>query len=150
MNRRAISLSVACTALGVVAGVYAVSGSPMIVTPFDGVVFKPLNPSSPTEPQFAVLRGDPATGPSSMLMKFDKGDGRMHVHSSDYDLVVIKGDMKHWGPGETKANAKLLGPGGYWFQPGNQPHVDSCESDECLMYVQWSGKRDSRAAEMTN
>jgi hypothetical protein len=82
-----------------------------------------------------------------MLMKFGKGDGRMHVHSSDYDLVVIKGEMKHWGPGEAKATAKLIGPGGYWFQPGNQSHVDSCESEECLMYVQWSGKRDSRAVE---
>jgi hypothetical protein len=147
MDRRAIFLSVACAALGVAAGVYAASGPQMIVTPLDGAVFKPLNLSSPTGPQFAVLRGDPATGPSSMLMKFGKGDGRMHVHSSDYDLVVIKGDMKHWSPGQTKAMVKLVGPGGYWFQPGNQPHVDSCESEECLMYVQWSGKRDSRAVE---
>lgn len=149
MDRRAIFLSVACTAFGVAAGVYAASGPQMIVTPLDGAVFKPLNPSSPTGPQFAVLRGDSATGPSTMLMKFGKGDGRMHVHSSDYDLIVIKGDMKHWGAGESKATAKLVGPGGYWFQPGNQPHVDSCESDECLMYVQWGGKRDSRAVENT-
>ncbi|HEY5754828.1 MAG TPA: DUF4437 domain-containing protein [Steroidobacter sp.] len=150
MGRRAIFLSVACTAFGFAAGIYAASGSQMIVTPLAGAVFKPLSPSSPTGPQFAVLRGDPATGPSSMLMKFGKGDGRMHIHSSDYDLVVIAGDMKHWGPGEAKATAKLVGPGGYWFQPGNQPHVDSCESDECLMYVQWGGKRDSRAVEGTN
>lgn len=148
MNRTVI-LAVGCTALGFAAGLLAASAPQMIVTPIEGVVFKPLDPARPGSPQIAVLRGDPATGPSAMLMKFGKGDGRLHVHSSDYDLIVVKGDMKHWGPGETVASAKVLGPGSYWFQPGNQAHADSCLSDECLMYVQWAGKRDSRAVENT-
>jgi len=150
MGRRAILLSVACTAFGFAAGIYAASGKQMIVTPLQGAEFKSMDPSRPGSPEVAVLRGDPDTGPSSMLMKFGKGAGRMHIHSSDYDLVVIQGEMKHWQPGESEATAKVLGPGSYWFQPGNQTHVDSCLSDECLMYVQWSGKRDSRAAEGTN
>ncbi len=150
MTRRAIFLSVACAAFGFAAGIYAASGPRMIVTPFEGVVFKPSNPARPADSQFAVLRGDPSSGASSMLMKFGKGEGPMHIHSSDYDLVVLKGETKHWGPGETAATAKVLGPGSYWFQPGNQPHGDSCLSDECLMYVQWSGKRDTRAVEGAN
>lgn len=146
MGRRAIILSVACTAFGFAAGIFAASGPQMIVTPIEGAVFKPMDPARQGGPQTAVLRGDPASGPSSILMKFGKGEGRMHIHSADYDLVVLKGEMKHWQPGES-ADAKVLGPGSYWFQPGNQPHADSCLSDECLMYVQWSGKSDSRAVE---
>lgn len=147
MGRRTIFLSVACVAFGFATGIFAASGPQMIVTPIEGAVFKPLDPTRPAAAQIAVLRGDPASGPSSMLMKFGKGEGRLHVHSSDYDLVVLKGEMKHWQTGETAATAKVLGPGSYWFQPGNQAHADSCLSDECLMYVQWSGKRDTRAVE---
>jgi quercetin dioxygenase-like cupin family protein len=147
MSHRAIFLLVACTAFGFTAGIFAASGPQMIVTPIEGVEFEPMDPARPAAAQIAVLRGDPASGPSAMLMKFGKGDGRLHVHSSDYDLVVLKGEMKHWQSGETAATAKVLGPGSYWFQPGNQPHADSCLSDHCLMYVQWSGKRDSRAVE---
>jgi hypothetical protein len=149
MVRRAIFLSIACTVFGFAAGIYAASGPQMIVTPIEGVVFKPLDPARPGSPQIAALRGDSATGPSAMLMKFGKGDGRLHVHSSDYDLVVLKGDMKHWSSGESAATAKVLGPGSYWFQPGNQAHADSCLSEECLMYVQWAGKSDSRAVDNT-
>lgn len=140
MGHRAIFLLVACTALGFAAGIFAASGPQMIVTPSEGIVFK-------GSPQTAVLRGDPASGPSAMLMKFGKGASPMHIHSSDYDLVVLKGEMKHWASGEAEATAKVLGPGSYWFQPANQPHADNCLSDECVMYVQWSGKSDSRAVE---
>jgi quercetin dioxygenase-like cupin family protein len=119
----------------------------MIVTPIESVVFKPMDPARPAAAQVAVLRGAPDSGPSAMLMKFAKGAGRMHIHSSDYDLVVLQGEMKHWQSGQSEADARRLGPGSYWFQPGGQPHADNCLSDECLMYVQWNGKSDSRVAE---
>ena len=32
---------------------------------------------------------DPASGPSSMYLKFKKGVNPTHVHSSDYRLVVL-------------------------------------------------------------
>lgn len=147
MGRRAIFLSVACTAFGFAAGIFAASGPRMIVTPSDSIVYQPVDPARPAGAQIAVLRGDPASGPSSMLMKFGKGAGPMHIHSSDYDLVVLEGEMKHWDASEDAATAKVLGPGSYWFQPGNQPHGDDCLSDECVMYVQWAGKRDGRAVE---
>jgi quercetin dioxygenase-like cupin family protein len=144
---RALILATGCTVLGFAAGIFAASAPPMIVTPAQDAVFKPMDPARPAAAQIAVLRGDPASGASTMLMKFGKSNGRTHSHSSDYDLIVLKGDMKHWQPGESEADAKVLGPGSYWFQPGNRPHADSCLSDECLMYVQWSGKRDTRVAE---
>ena len=136
-----------CLAIGFAAGGFAASKGAMIVTPFQQARFQPVDPQRPEGTQIAVLRGDPATGPSSMLMRQVRGTSALHVHSSDYDLVMIKGEMKHWGVGESEREAAVLGPGSYWFQPGNEPHAGSCLSDECLMYVQWKGKRDGRLAE---
>jgi hypothetical protein len=109
--------------------------------------FTPVDPSNPNGTHIAVLRGDPAKGPSVMFMRMRKMTGRMHVHTADYDLVVIEGTMKHRLAGEDEANVKPMGVGSYWFQRGGVPHADSCLSDTCVMYVTWSGPRDGRLAE---
>lgn len=114
----------------------------MIVTSFDEAKFVPSNPDNPNGTQIAVLKGDPETGPSTMLMRFKKGGSPPHIHSSDYQLVVIKGTMKHLSAKQKEADGKPLGPGSYWFQPGEEAHADVCLADECLMYIVWSGKRD--------
>lgn len=136
-----------CLAVGFVAGGLAANEAAMIVTPFGQARFQPVDPKRPEGAQIAVLRGDPATGPSAMLMRLVQGASALHVHSSDYDLVVIEGEMRHSGATQSQHESAVLGPGSYWFQPGNEPHSDACLSDECLMYVQWSGKRDGRLAE---
>ena len=82
-----------------------------------------------------------------MLLKLQKAPGRLHFHTADYHLVLLQGTMKHWAEGTQEADAKLLSPGSYWFQPGNQAHGDSCLTDECLMFVHWSGRRDAHLAE---
>jgi quercetin dioxygenase-like cupin family protein len=82
-----------------------------------------------------------------MLLKFKKGEGRLHYHSSDYHLVLLQGTMKHWAEGEKVGGVKTLGPGSYWFQPGDQAHGDNCLTEDCLMFVKWEGKRDARLAE---
>jgi quercetin dioxygenase-like cupin family protein len=142
-----LAVCASCVAVGFGAGSLAAAKSAMIVTPIDQANFQPVDPAQPARVQIAVLRGDPATGPSSMLFRFPSSAGRMHVHSSDYDLVLVKGKMKHWVQGQSPEQVPTLEPGSYWFQPGNEPHVDECLSDECLMYVQWSGKRDARPVE---
>jgi quercetin dioxygenase-like cupin family protein len=114
----------------------------MKVVPIEQAKFVPVAPSRPDGPQMAVLWGDPAQGPSAMLLKMKKGAGPLHWHTSDYHLVVLQGRMKHWGEGETEALAPELGPGSYWFQPGRGLHGDACLSDECVMQIVWSGKRD--------
>jgi hypothetical protein len=95
----------------------------------------------------AVLWGNPNTGPSAILLEMKRGAGPMHTHTADYHLVVIEGVMKHWGPGENESNARPLGPGSYWFQPGGMEHADACLSDRCVMQVVWSGRRDGKLAE---
>lgn len=138
-----------CGLAGFAVGIHADDTKKMIVTPFQDAKFVPSDPKQPDGPQMAVLWGDPLKGSSAMLLKFKEGSNPVHIHTSDYHLVLVQGSMKHWAEGE-QANAKLLGPGGYWFQPGNQAHAGSCLSDECIMFVKWEGKRDSKLTETQN
>lgn len=63
-------------AVALVPGTSAVSGAKrMVVVPHDGARWAPADPARPEGTQVAVLSGDPATGPSSMLMKMKKTDG---------------------------------------------------------------------------
>ncbi len=117
-----------------------------VVVPHDGAQWTPADPARPEGTQIAVLRGDPATGPSAMLMRMKKTDGALHVHTSDYDLVLLEGSMKHWTTEAERASGPVLGPGSYWFQPGEEAHGDSCLSDACTMFITWAGKRDGRLA----
>jgi len=117
-----------------------------VVVPHDGARWVPADPARPEGTQISVLRGDSATGPSTMLMKMKKTDGARHIHSSDYDLVLLEGSMKHWATEAERTSGPVLGPGSYWYQPGEAAHGDSCLSDECTMFISWDGKRDGRLA----
>jgi quercetin dioxygenase-like cupin family protein len=140
-------VGIVCSMAVLAASVHADDKKKMIVTPFQEAKFAPVDPTQPDGPQMSVLWGDPANGPSAMLLKFKKGTNSLHIHTSDYHLVVIQGTMKHWGEGEQEADAKPLAPGSYWLQPGNMAHAGSCLTDECIMFVKWEGKRDGRPAE---
>lgn len=139
--------ALAGSALAIIAGAQAGEPPAPTVTAFEDARFAPLDPARPDGPQIAVLWGDPARGPSTMLMKFGRLQGRLHVHTADYHLVLLEGTMRHWQRGEDEADAKPLGPGSYWFQPGGQAHADSCLSETCVMFIQWAGARDARLAE---
>lgn len=142
-----MAVGTVCALGGFVAGTRAQARPPMIVVPIEQARFTPSDPARPEGAQIAVLRGDPATGPSDVLLELKKGGGTLHLHSSDYHLVLLQGTARHWAEGASEADAKPLGPGSYWFQPGNQAHGDSCLTDKCLMFITWDGKRDGRLAE---
>jgi hypothetical protein len=125
----------------------AADESGMVVIAYERAQFVPLSPSRPDGPQVAVLWGEPAQGPSAMYLKMRRGPSLLHVHTADYDLVLIEGRMKHWAAGDKEADAPELGPGSYWRQPGGQAHADSCLADVCVMFVKWAGPRDGRLAD---
>lgn len=137
-----------CCAVAIATGVSggALAGSSAVVAGYQDAKFVPVDPARPELAQIAVLRGDPATGPSSMLMKMRRTQGVLHFHTSDYELVLVEGLMKHTFEGQAEADAPQLGPGSYWFQPGREPHADSCLTDVCVMFITWSGKRDAHLA----
>lgn len=78
-----------------------------------------------------------------MLMRMVKGEGVLHYHTADYELVVLEGQMKHVLEGQLEEQLPVLESGSYWYQPKMQPHSDSCLSDSCVMVITWSGKRDA-------
>jgi quercetin dioxygenase-like cupin family protein len=119
----------------------------MVVVPFAEAEFVPVRPELSDSPEIAILWGDPATGPSAMLMRLRSGSIPMHMHSSDYHLVVLEGTLKHWDPEESEETAPPLGPGSYWFQPGGLPHAEACLPQTCLLHVVWAGPQDARLAQ---
>jgi hypothetical protein len=145
MSRIAMCCAVAVAA-GVLGGVSAGrAATKAVVARYEDARFVPVDPARPELAQVAVLRGDPAAGPSSMLMRMPRTQGVLHYHTSDYELVLVEGRMKHTFE-QDEARAPELGPGSYWFQPGREPHADSCLTDVCVMFITWSGKRDAHLA----
>jgi hypothetical protein len=137
---RTLMKGIVCLAAAL-AGVAAAEDQ-MVVVRREDAKFVPLDPAHPNEAQVAVLRGDPTKGPSSMLMRVRKYTGALHYHTSGYDVVILEGQVKHWGEGQREAEVPPLGPSSYWHQPGLQPHGDSCLTDVCLAFIKWEGKRD--------
>src|SRR5262245_58476339 len=110
-----------------------------ITIAIEGAAFAPINPAAPDGPSIAVLRGDPAAGPSDMLLRVGRGEGRLHAHTHDYRLVLISGRMRHVVGRVASDSDPVLGPGSYWFQPGGEAHADSCLDQLCVMFISWSG-----------
>ncbi len=74
--------------------------------------------------KMCVVNGDPAKGPSVLLMKFPKGMTiAPHWHTSDEIVTVVSGTAL-FGSGETADAAKgaELGVGSYIVIPGKNPH----------------------------
>ena len=127
-------------ALGSIA---ATGSSQMIVKPAETLHYVVEYPDQKSSPGIAVVRGDPAKTPISMLIRMTKSVLPMHSHSSDYQAVVIQGTMKHWAKGENDAQAPRLGPGSWWYQPAKQVHTDACLDEKCVIYVHNTGKLDT-------
>ncbi|WP_396270064.1 DUF4437 domain-containing protein [Ideonella sp.] len=121
----------------------APASAPMIVTPFESLSFSPKQAGNP---QIAPVKGQPEREASSIVMKMGRGVFPMHTHTASYQLVVIKGVMKHWGAQGNQKLAPKMGPGSFWYQPAGQAHGDACESDECVWFITFDGPRDFEAA----
>ena len=91
--------------------------------------------------QFAVLSGDPKTGPYTQIRKVPAGtDNPLHSHSSEIKNVIISGV---WYTGKDSASAKDFGPGSLVMMPGDWVHVSGCRSgSECVFYQEGKGKFD--------
>ena len=117
----------------------APSKTPMIVTPFESLTFSAKEPGNP---QIAPVKGQPEREASGIVMKMGRGAFPAHTHTANYQLVVIKGVMKHWGATGSQQSAPAMGPGSYWYQPAGETHGDACESDECVWFITFDGPRD--------
>jgi quercetin dioxygenase-like cupin family protein len=85
--------------------------------------------------------GDPATGPSTFLLKAPpKCLVPPHFHSAEEQLIVVSGEVSTGMDGMPDT---VLGSGGFAMMPGNKPHWFSCVGKaECLMFVTFDRKYD--------
>lgn len=103
----------------------------------------PFDPSNPKGPEIAVVHGDPTKEAAAFFLRLQPGSTPgLHSHTADYHAFVISGAPRHWIP-STDAKTKPLSPGGYWFQPGGQPHGDECTGKEaCVVFLAFAGAVD--------
>jgi anti-sigma factor ChrR (cupin superfamily) len=85
-------------------------------------------------PQLGDLWGDFSKGAHGSLLRLPQGFvSPSHLHTGDYDAVVIEGTVSNVEAGK---KAIPLGPGSYFVQKGKVNHVTSCLSKSpCLIYV---------------
>ncbi len=103
------------------------NGTHGLMISLDEVDWQPVREGSVVD--VAVLSGNPATGANVRLIRFPAGYvAPVHVHTGDYNGVVLRGTWKHWfeGTGEERE----LAPGSYLFQPGGEMHGDACVGAE--------------------
>ena len=91
--------------------------------------------------QFAVISGDPKTGPYTQMRRVPGGtDNPLHAHSSELTNVIISGV---WYTGADMASAKDFGAGSVVILPGDWVHVSGCRAgSECVFYQEGKGKFD--------
>lgn len=95
--------------------------------------------------QQAVVWGNAQKGAHGSFAKFAAGtEIPLHTHTAAGRSVVISGTMRE---GLESQKPKELGPGSYFFIPGDVEHTTGCkEGAECLIYTDWSGAFDMKAA----
>jgi quercetin dioxygenase-like cupin family protein len=137
--------TIALTATVITTGAaYADKKAEYNIVPAGTAKFAPADPKMPAGPQVSIVSGDPKTGPVTLFLKLPKGPAPIHWHTSDYSAVILEGKAKHWLPGK-EADAKEVGPGTAWFQPGGsakEAHGDECLTDSCLVFIVMPKKFD--------
>jgi hypothetical protein len=95
---------------------------------------------------FAVLSGDPKTGPYTQVRKVPAGtDNELHSHSSEIKNVIISGV---WYTGSDKTSARDFGSGSVIVMPSDWVHVSGCRAGaDCVLYQEGKGKFDFKPAD---
>lgn len=95
--------------------------------------------------QFAILSGDPKTGPYTQMRKVPGGtDNGLHAHGSELKNIIISGV---WYTGPDQASARDFGPGSIVVMPANWVHVSGCRPPSaCVFYQEGKGPFDFRPA----
>jgi quercetin dioxygenase-like cupin family protein len=117
----------------------AASWTQGIVRPFSEVKFDPDDDVKCL--QSTVESGDPAKGPSTIILKAPAGClVPWHYHTAEEQLIVVRGNVRTEMDGMA---AKELGPGGFAMMPGKAKHQFSCAGQAgCVMFVTFNRAYD--------
>ena len=124
-------------------GVVSAAGPETIV---NSVQTLTLSAKKPGQPQIAAVLGNPEREASFMVIKMGRTAFPLHTHNANYQLVVVKGVMRHWDATGSRQSASRMGHGSCWHQPTGQTQGYSRESDECVWFIYFDGVRDFASA----
>lgn len=111
----------------------ATTTSLSIEVPIEDAKFS--QPIGPASQAVSVLWGDLRTGPSSLLVRMNKGTLPAHPHAADHHVVVVKGIMAHAQGTLAADGAKRFEPGSYWYQIKGSVRQEACLTDQCLIFI---------------
>jgi hypothetical protein len=91
----------------------------------------------------ALEAGDPATGPSTWILKAPAGCVvPWHSHTAEEQLIVVSGAVMAEMTGQPPT---LLGPGGFAMMGGRMAHQLTCQGTAaCVMFVSFDRTYDIR------
>ena len=139
------AIAVACVSMRLLAqeGAQAPEGNGPFMVSFTDLMWVELPERKGM--QFAVLSGDPKTGPYTQIRKVPAGtDNPLHSHSSEIKNVIISGV---WYTGANAVSATDFGPGSVVIMPADWMHVSGCRSgSDCVLYQEGKGKFDFKPA----
>jgi ChrR Cupin-like domain len=88
----------------------------------------------------AIEAGNPATGPSTLILKAPLGCVvPWHSHTAQEQVLMISGTIV---AEMTGLPTTTLGPGGFAAMPGGMAHQFTCQDTACLMFVTFDGAYD--------
>jgi len=88
----------------------------------------------------AIEAGNPATGPSTLILKAPSGCVvPWHSHTAQEQILMITGTIL---AEMTGLSATTLGPGGFAAMARGMAHQFTCQDTACLMFVTFDGAYD--------
>ncbi|MFY9582882.1 MAG: cupin domain-containing protein [Candidatus Acidiferrales bacterium] len=130
-----------CAALSLLA---QTSGDKPVVKRGDAAQFAaPSAPGAPDCVYSSPAHGDPSTGPSTFLGKFDAGcTVPWHWHTANENIVLLSGLFQLTAKGEKPI---VIKSGDYAFMPARHVHQAKCAgSKPCTFYVSLDAAFDIR------
>lgn len=115
-----------------------------LYVPFDDLVWRPVDPTTPDGPHMAVLWGDPTRESFGALLRVPAGfESPMHTHSRDERVIQLRGRSIHWTQTAKRETAPVMEHGDYMMMPGGIPHVSAApEGEESLEFITMNGPFD--------
>jgi len=112
----------------------------LVRTPIEDASFAQLLPGAKV---FVVYGGVGTGAPTAQVATLDAGVSfARHIHTEDYNAVVIEGRFQHWEDGEP-GQGPVMTAGSTFFQAGGSPHYDACVGPEtCVVYVHFPVSAD--------
>ncbi|HEV3492617.1 MAG TPA: hypothetical protein VG224_18540 [Reyranella sp.] len=124
-------LLIGCIAIFTAGAALAQGPAMGILRPLSSVQFLPDNDVKCLSS--AIETGNPATGPSTLILKAPSGCVvPWHSHTAQEQILMISGTIV---AEMTGLPATTLGPGGFAAMAGGMAHQFTCQDSACLVFV---------------